>query len=178
MASRAFSCLAVASVFLASGCATGGSGGPPAASGATSATQPFGGAPAAIPGKVEAEHFDEGPEGVACHDVDPENQGAPYRSTSADVEARPDASNGHGIGWTRGGEWLIYTVEVATGRVERLTYGEGDNENAAWSPDGRWLVFTSTRRGKPELFIMGADGSLPRPVGALPGRSFTPDWMP
>lgn len=88
---------------------------------------------------------------------------------------------GHMIAFTfseRGKNFDIYTVEVATARVERLTYGEGDNENAAWSPDGRWLVFTSTRRGKPELFIMGADGSLPRPVGALPGRSFTPDWMP
>lgn len=29
-----------------------------------------------------------------------------------DIEKRPDASNGHGIGWTRKGEWLNYTVEV------------------------------------------------------------------
>lgn len=88
---------------------------------------------------------------------------------------------GHLVAFThseKGKNFDIYTVEVATGRLERLTYGEGDNENAAWSPDGRWLVFTSSRRGKPELFIMGADGSNPRPVGAIPGRSFTPNWMP
>ena len=29
-----------------------------------------------------------------------------------DIEKRPDASNGHGIGWTRKGEWFNYTVEV------------------------------------------------------------------
>ena len=29
-----------------------------------------------------------------------------------DIEARPDASNKHGIGWIRETEWLIYTVEV------------------------------------------------------------------
>ena len=29
-----------------------------------------------------------------------------------DREKRPDGANGHGIGWTREGEWLNYTVEV------------------------------------------------------------------
>ena len=70
----------------------------------------------------------------------------------------------------------LWTLEVATGKTARLTFGEGDNENAAWSPDGRRLAFTTTRRGKPELWIMGADGSNPRPLAALPGRSFTPHW--
>ncbi|MEC9081283.1 MAG: carbohydrate-binding protein [Verrucomicrobiota bacterium] len=28
------------------------------------------------------------------------------------MKTRPDASNGHGLGWTRKGEWLNYTVEV------------------------------------------------------------------
>ncbi|TXH23000.1 MAG: hypothetical protein E6Q99_08505 [Elusimicrobia bacterium] len=70
----------------------------------------------------------------------------------------------------------LWTLEVATGKTARLTFGEGDNENAAWSPDGRRLAFTTTRRGKPELWTMGADGSNPRPLAALPGRSFTPHW--
>jgi TolB protein len=72
----------------------------------------------------------------------------------------------------------LFTIEVGAGRTDRLTFGEGDNENAAWSPDGRWIVFTSTRRGRAELFIMGADGSHPRPLGDIPGRSFSPCWMP
>jgi TolB protein len=87
---------------------------------------------------------------------------------------------GNAIAFTmseRGKNFDIYTIEPVTGRVDRLTYGEGDNENAAWSPDGRWIAFTSTRRGRPELFVMGADGSNPRPVGDIPGRSFTPFWM-
>jgi TolB protein len=75
-----------------------------------------------------------------------------------------------------GGNYDIYTVEVGTRRVVRLTYGEGDNENPAWSPDGRHLVFTSSRRGRPELWIMGADGAAPRPLGNLPGSSYTPHW--
>ena len=66
-----------------------------------------------IPGKIEAEHYDEGEPGVAYHDFDEKNHGADYRGpTQVDIEKRPDASNGHGIGWTREGEWLHYTVEV------------------------------------------------------------------
>lgn len=36
-----------------------------------------------------------------------------YRGiTQVDIEQRPDASGGYGIGWTRAGEWLVYTVVV------------------------------------------------------------------
>ncbi len=77
------------------------------------ASTPFGGTPQPIPGVVEAEHYDEGSAGVAYHDVDPQNQGVVYRGeTQVDIEKRPDASNGHGIGWVREGEWVLYTVEV------------------------------------------------------------------
>jgi hypothetical protein len=76
-------------------------------------TIPFGGKPHPIPGTIEAEAFDEGPAGVAYRDLDRENQGAPYRAAEVDVEARPDASGGYGVGWTRAGEWLVYTVEIA-----------------------------------------------------------------
>ena len=77
------------------------------------ATIPFHGTPHAIPGKIEAEHYDEGPADVAYHDVDSENHGANYRgATEVDIERRDDASNGHGIGWTRAGEWVNYTVEI------------------------------------------------------------------
>lgn len=78
------------------------------------ATLPFGGTPRRIPGIVEAEDFDEGEAGVAYHDVNVANEGADYRGpTQVDIERRPDASNGHGVGWTRAGEWLVYTVEAA-----------------------------------------------------------------
>ena len=84
-------------------------------------TSPFGGKPHAIPGIVEAEHYDEGPAGVSYHDSDPQNQGADYReNTQVDIEKRGDASNGHGIGWTRKGEWLHYTAEVAEDGVYKI----------------------------------------------------------
>jgi putative heme-binding domain-containing protein len=74
---------------------------------------PFGGKPQTIPGKIETEHYDEGAPGIAYQDNDAKNQGADYRkNTQVDIEKRDDASNGHGIGWTKAGEWLNYTVDV------------------------------------------------------------------
>lgn len=80
---------------------------------AYSDTKPWNGEPHSIPGTIEAEHWDTGPAGVAYSDTDPENRGEDYREkTEVDIEKRSDASNGHGVGWTREGEWLVYTVEV------------------------------------------------------------------
>ena len=80
---------------------------------ASAQTRPFQGERGQIPGKIEAEHYDHGDAEVAYHDVDPQNRGADYReATQVDIEKRPDASGGHGVGWTRQGEWLIYSVTV------------------------------------------------------------------
>ena len=82
-------------------------------------TRPYNGTVHAIPGLIEAEHWDKGKAGIAYHDIDAENHGENYREkTQVDIEKRPDASNGRGIGWTKKGEWLVYTVEVK----ERGTY--------------------------------------------------------
>jgi len=80
----------------------------------TSATStPWKKVPQPVPGKIEAEHYDEGEADVAYHDVEAKNLGEPYRKdTQVDIEKRSDASNGHGVGWTRKGEWLNYTVKV------------------------------------------------------------------
>ena len=76
-------------------------------------TTPYGRSAHPIPGLIEAEHYDEGAPGAAYLDSDEVNRGADYRGvTQVDIERRPDASNGHGIGWTRAGEWLAYTVAV------------------------------------------------------------------
>ena len=100
--------VATASLLVAVGCAT--RDGAPGRWGASAA---YGGTPHAIPGLIEAEHFDEGGPGTAYHDVDEANHGAAYRGvTNVDIEERSDASHGHGIGWTRAGEWLVYTVDV------------------------------------------------------------------
>ena len=69
--------------------------------------------PAAAPGTIEAENFDDGGEGVAWHDVDAGNNGGVYRSTDVDVRANTGASNGHVVFNAVAGEWLEHTIQVA-----------------------------------------------------------------
>ena len=71
--------------------------------------------PAPVPGivMVEAEHFDNGGQGVAYYDLTPGNAGGTFRNTDVDIAASADSGGGHIVGWTGAGEWLNYTVEVA-----------------------------------------------------------------
>jgi hypothetical protein len=83
--------------------------------------EPFLGSPRRIPGVVEAEDFDAGDAEMSYRDLTEANQGADYRGrTQVDIERRPDASNGHGIGWTLAGEWLKYTVHATEAGVYTL----------------------------------------------------------
>ena len=92
-------------------------------------TEPFSGKPHAIPGKIEAEHYDKGKPGIAYHDVNEKNLGEDYREkTQVDIEKRSDASNGHGIGWTKKGEWLIYSVEVKAAGTYDITFPVASNK--------------------------------------------------
>jgi hypothetical protein len=75
---------------------------------------PFGGSPVPLPGTVQAENFDNGGSGVAYFDVTAGNRGGAYRTTDVDIEASSDSGGGYNVGWTRAGEWLKYTVNVAT----------------------------------------------------------------
>jgi len=96
---------------------------------AVAQTKPYDNQRGSIPGKIEAEHYDIGGAGEAYHDVDRENHGADYREpTQVDIEKRDDASNGHGIGWTREGEWLMYSIDVKQAGVYSLKIPVASNK--------------------------------------------------
>jgi len=73
---------------------------------------PYLGSPVMLPGTIEAENFDNGADGVSYHDTSGGNTGGEYRSTGVDIEACSEG--GYDIGWTAPGEWLNYTVNVAS----------------------------------------------------------------
>jgi dipeptidyl aminopeptidase/acylaminoacyl peptidase len=53
----------------------------------------------------------------------------------------------------------IWLAEIATGRSFQLTQGEKSCSNPDWSPDGRWLAFTSARTGdKSQIFVIDPAG--------------------
>jgi len=76
----------------------------------TLADGPYLGTPIAIPGKIEAEYFDFGGEGVAYHDTGIENNGKAFRpDEGVDIASTPD---GYYVGWTEIGEWQRYTIDI------------------------------------------------------------------
>lgn len=76
--------------------------------------QPFGGTPWPVPGTIQAEDFDDGGETVAYHDATSVNSGGAYRPTGVDLEGTRDTGGGVNVGWISAGEWLEYTVSIAS----------------------------------------------------------------
>ncbi|HVD91138.1 MAG TPA: carbohydrate-binding protein [Vicinamibacterales bacterium] len=83
---------------------------PPAPPGAST---PFTGAPIALPGRIEAENYDKGGEGIAYHDTTAGNSAGAYRNDDVDIRSTTDTSGAYNVKSVRAGEWLAYTVNVA-----------------------------------------------------------------
>ena len=75
------------------------------------ARRPFQGNVHQLPGTIEAEHYDEGGQGLTFFDSDVQNTGGAFRpAEGVDIEARADG--GFHVGWVAAGEWLEYTVST------------------------------------------------------------------
>ena len=79
---------------------------------ATSQT-PYGGTARVVPGKIEAEDFDNGGQNIAYYDNEASNFGGAYRTTEG-VDIQGCGEGGYNLAWTAAGEWLEYTVNVPT----------------------------------------------------------------
>ncbi|HEX8522975.1 MAG TPA: carbohydrate-binding protein [Tepidisphaeraceae bacterium] len=79
---------------------------------------PFSGFPVVIAASgattIQAENYDIGGEGVAYHDSDATNSGGIYRNDGVDLQGTSDIGGGYNVGWTTAGEWLNYSVDVAS----------------------------------------------------------------
>jgi TolB protein len=76
------------------------------------------------------------------------------------------------------GQYDIYTIDPSGHNNQALTEGNARNEGPAFSPDGRFIMFSSNRNGRRQLYVMGADGSDPHQVSDIPGNCFDPSWGP
>jgi beta-glucosidase len=71
---------------------------------------PYGGVVPTLPGRIEAENYDTGGEGVAYYNTTVGNPGGVYRSDDVGIEPTSDTGGGYDVGWLNTGEWLEYTV--------------------------------------------------------------------
>jgi len=76
-------------------------------------TYPTPGTPHAVPGLIEAEHFDVGGAGITFSDSGHGNTGKdPFRADS-DMDFTATADGGHALADLTAGEWAEYTVQIA-----------------------------------------------------------------
>lgn len=67
----------------------------------------------------------------------------------------------------RSGNGDIYVLDFASGKLDRITWDDGFDNLSAWSRDGEWLYFSSTRDnvgGMNGVFRVRASGGTPMPV--------------
>lgn len=89
------------------------------------------------------------------------------------------------------GDFEIFSIRPDGKDLRRLTYSPGNEGHCAWSPDGEWIVFSSTRMGfkdeapytnspQPygELFVMRYDGTRVRQLTDNQWEDATPAWQP
>lgn len=69
----------------------------------------------------------------------------------------------------------IYLMDIATRQIVQLTHDAGRNDFPSWSPDGRHIVFQSTRGGSDQIWSMLADGTHQQQL-TREGKNTQPNW--
>jgi Tol biopolymer transport system component len=102
-----------------------------------------------------------------------------YSSTfQYDKACPPPADRSQGYVWPLG-HFELYTAKPDGSDLRQLTNNGAYNAEATVSPDGKRIIFTSTRDGDLDLYTMNVDGSAVRRithrVGYDGGAFFSPD---
>src|SRR5579872_354384 len=85
------------------------------------------------------------------------------------------------LAWTRHygpgapGSEDLYLMDVASKQWVQLTHDGGRNDFPSWSPDGRHIVFQSSRSGSEQIWSMLADGSSVKQL-TFSGKNTQPNW--
>lgn len=108
----------------------------------------------------------------------------PVTSTPGGKSGLDWSPDGKSIAYASGG--AIWSVPVSGGQPVRLTEGtrgSGDPRTAAdrsprWSPNGKWVVFETGRRGNEDLAVVSADGLATNLLTSAPADEGSPAWSP
>ena len=84
-----------------------------------------------------------------------------------------------GAGWFAYKKWHAALLALPVQRsLTRLTFDEGLQTGATWSPDGRYIAYSSDRGGKSDIWLQQVSGGDPIQVTKGPGQNWQPDWSP
>ncbi len=80
---------------------------------------------------------------------------------------------------TDGYRSAIWVVDSSGGEPRQFTAGTKRDGSPRWSPDGKWLAFTTERgEDKPQLALLAADGGESRVLTSLTLGAGVPAWSP
>ncbi len=72
----------------------------------------------------------------------------------------------------------IWVVEATGGRAIPITNNIEMEDTPVWSPDGKWIAYSSNRTGNNDIFIVPADGGTSKRLTYHSGSDIPSDWSP
>ena len=72
----------------------------------------------------------------------------------------------------------LWTVDVKGGEAQHVTMHEKHDYNPVFSPDGKWLAFSSNRHGQYDVFIVPVKGGRPKRLTHDSADDHVTGWSP
>jgi Tol biopolymer transport system component/DNA-binding winged helix-turn-helix (wHTH) protein len=106
----------------------------------------------------------------------------PLQSEHKTRTARTYVALAAGVVLLSGGLWVLRRHGSQTPppqrTLTRVTFDEGLQYQPTWSPDGRYIAYSSDRGGKFDIWVQQVSGGNPVQITTRPGNNWQPDWWP
>ncbi|MEB2282602.1 S9 family peptidase [Lysinibacillus xylanilyticus] len=102
---------------------------------------------------------------VADPQVSPDGTEVVYIETHIDEKKKDYVSN-------------LFYIDLNEKKPQQWTFGEDKTSSPVWSPDGSKIAFVSTRKGKPQIFVLSKAGGEAKQVTNCKNGATSPVWSP
>ncbi len=127
---------------------------------------------------------------VGRDDVEPLYEGGLASYTNAEIDGSAEIRSAHALDWSPDGNYLVYFTKDDSGNADLwavlldqrdrpipIMHSPYTEEDAAISPDGHWLAYTSDKAGQFEIYVTGFPGSG-RTWQISADGGIRPEWSP
>ena len=112
---------------------------------------------------------------LPCMAADGSAGASPSQGAPTHFMREPDIYGTHVVFTSEGDLWL---GDMTTGKAIRITRDEGTESNAHFSPDGTQIAYTADYFGIREIYVIPAEGGVPKRVSFMDNHAEVVDWAP